>query len=156
MECKLCKKKVAAHAILLDSNPMTKQEFKAARKAKGMTQKELAAYTGSTLSAVQKWETGQNKIPRHVVEKLTKRAALTVSGLSAAEIAVLERNAARKGVGPDEYAADLIRGFLKMSLLIALGLFLAFHVSRSPKRWNAAALKQTAGIAWVKVKQLAK
>ena len=41
----------------------------------------------------------------------------------------------------------------KGSLLITLG-FLALHVSRTPRRWNAAALKQTAAVAWVKVQQL--
>jgi len=101
---------------------MTADQFKTARKSKGMTQRQLCAFLGVSFSAVTKWETGANPIPKWVEEKLLARQEVTLRGLSAAEIAKFQQKAAARGMSADEIAAELIRNFLKLSLL-AFGLF---------------------------------
>jgi len=135
---------------------MDKSEFKAARKSKSMTQKELSTFLGATLSAVQKWETGQNKIPGWVVDKLKKGSSVTLSGLSASEYAEMERNASKKGMTPDEYVSQLVKSFLKLTVFAILFCFLGYHMTRSPKRWTPAALVATAKTALVHVAKLAR
>lgn len=118
---------------------MNAQEFKTARIAKRLTQKELAANLGVSLSAVTKYEGGA-KIPEWVAEKMAaRRTKLEIKDLSAAEIVALEKKAASKGLSVDAIAAELIRSFLKLSLLA----FALFHLSRTPSNWSSKALLAT-------------
>ena len=64
----------------------------------------------------------------------------------------LKAIAKKRGISLSELLRQLAAGALK---LLALA-FLAFHVTRSPKRWTAAALKQTAAVAWTHVQSLAR
>lgn len=121
---------------------MDKTEFKAARKRKSMTQKELSLYLGVTISAVQKWETGQNKIPPWVVERLNRGQSITLTGLSSDEIAAFERRAAQKGVSADSRAAELIKMFIKLGLIAFAALHL-YRVGISPKTCTASAFADT-------------
>lgn len=76
----------------------------------------------------------------------------TTISLSQDMLEKAKRNAEADGRSISNYIEQLLKS-LPVLLLLA---FLAFHVTRSPKRWTASALKQTASVAWVKVKQLAK
>lgn len=94
---------------------MNNIDFKKARKAKGMTQKELASFLGVSYSAVTKWESDNNPVPHWVAEKmLAPQDSISVKGLSAEEIAEFEHAAAEKGKSPDELVTDLIRMFIKL------------------------------------------
>ena len=42
---------------------MTKEELRAWRKAKGLTQGQLAAYLGVKWLAISRWERGERRIP---------------------------------------------------------------------------------------------
>lgn len=118
---------------------MKPKDFKAARIAKNMTQKELAAHLGVSLSAVTKYEGGAS-IPDWIVEKMTShRTELKILGLTAQEILELEKKAASKGVSGDSIAAELIRNFLKLSVIA----FMLFHASRTPADWSSKALMAT-------------
>jgi len=59
----------------------------------------------------------------------------------------IEKEAARKG----KNRVDLINEVLKAALGLILLAFLAFHVTRSPKRWNAEALAATGKAAVQKI-----
>ncbi len=97
---------------------MTAEQFKAARIAKSMTQKELAAFLGdASYSAVTKWETGANPIPKWVEEKLVVPSTLKLSDLSAEELALFEKRAAERGRTPESIYAELVRNFLRLSIL---------------------------------------
>ena len=99
---------------------MTSEQFKTARKAKKMTQRELAVFLNVSLSAVTKWETGANPIPDHVAEKLHVRSVLKISELGADELAVFQKKAAERGRTPDSITAELIRNFIKLSAVAVL------------------------------------
>lgn len=127
---------------------MNASEFKAARLTKKLTQKECATMLGVSLSSVTKYEGGA-PVPDWVAEKMaTPRTSLQIKGLTASEIMALEKRAAAKGISGDEIAAELIRSFLKLSVIA----FVAFHGLRTPLDWSAKALKSSAkaGVAMIK------
>jgi len=122
---------------------MTKEQFKAARKARKLDQKEAAAFLKVSYSAVTKWEAGNNPVPQWVEEKLTEKTGkFVLDGLSAEEIAAINKIAARKGISAESLIADLIRAGLKFGILV----FALCHLWRSPSHWNASALSKTAGV----------
>lgn len=89
---------------------MTKEQFKAARKARKMDQRETASFLNVSYSAVTKWESGNNPVPQWVADKLIdKSGKFVLEGLSAEEIATLNKIAARKGVSAESLIADLVR-----------------------------------------------
>ena len=98
---------------------MNTKELKAARKRKNMTQRELATYLGVSYSALTKYETAQNPIPKWIEDKLAERPqGLVIGDLSADELADLEKKAASRGVSSDKLGAEMIRAFIKLSLLV--------------------------------------
>ena len=100
---------------------MTATEFKQARKARGMNQRELARWLGVSYSAVTKWETNRNPIPSWVTEKLGKRSGMfSLKGLSAGEVKQVEVSAASQGKTVDELVSDLVRASLKLSKILAI------------------------------------
>lgn len=103
---------------------MTKEEFKAERKRKKLNQRELATFLGASYSAVTKWEIGVNEIPHWVEEKMRdRRKGFVVDDLSAAEIAEFEKKAASKGTSSDKLAAEVIRMFLKLSVVCLIARY---------------------------------
>ena len=105
---------------------MTAPEFKAARKARKLDQRQMASFLKASYSAVTKWETGYNPIPEWVAEKLgAPSGTFAVEGLTADEILALQRLAAAQGLRPESLIAGLIRAGLKFAapplLLLSLG-----------------------------------
>jgi DNA-binding XRE family transcriptional regulator len=120
--------------------PMNAKQFKAARKAKGMTQKELSSHLGVSLSAVTKWEGGAT-VPAWVNEKISPPVVdLKIKSLSAAEIQDLEKKAAAKGFNGDSLAAELIRNWIKLSLIT----FTALHLYHTGPVFTFPAITSTA------------
>lgn len=76
----------------------------------------------------------------------------TTISLSDAMFAKAKQNAEADGRSLSNYIEQL----LKALPLLALIAFLALHVTRSPKRWDAASLRQTAAVAVAKIHNLAK
>ena len=76
----------------------------------------------------------------------------TTISLSDESLAKAKKNAEAEGRSLSNYIEQL----LKSAPLLLLGAFLAFHLTRTPKAWNAAALKATASAAWVKLQQVAR
>ncbi len=64
----------------------------------------------------------------------------------------LEKLAKQRGISVSELLRQLAAGTIKIGLF----MFLAFHLTRTPKAWNAAALKATAHAGWVKLQQVAR
>lgn len=125
---------------LAEIYPMKAEDFKSARLAKGMTQKELSKHLGVSLSAVTKWEGGAT-VPPWVIEKMVPAVTeLKIKGLSAAEIQAYEKKAAAKGFSGDSLAAELIRNWIKLSLIA----FAALHLFRSGTDFSERALTSTA------------
>jgi len=97
---------------------MTPQQFKQARKARKMNQKEIAEFLSASYSAVTKWETNQNPIPSWVEEKLRDRSGkFILDSLTPEEVSSLDKIAARKGVSAESLIADLVRAGLKFGLI---------------------------------------
>lgn len=99
---------------------MTAKQFKEAREAKGMNQRELAVFLGASYSAVTKWESNANPIPKWVQEKLVPLQSLLVTELTAEELAEFERKSAERGKSPDGVTADLIRHYIKFFVWIGV------------------------------------
>jgi len=94
---------------------MTPKELKNIRKERGLNQKEMALLLNASYSALTKWETAANPIPKWVEEKLVdRRKGFALKDLTAAEIAEFEEIVARKGGHPDAVAAELVRWYIKM------------------------------------------
>lgn len=89
---------------------MTTTQFKEARKAKNMDQRELASFLKVSYSAVTKWETGKNPIPEWVADRLLdKTGKFILNGFTPEEVMNIQRRAASKGVSSDALIADMVR-----------------------------------------------
>jgi hypothetical protein len=76
----------------------------------------------------------------------------TTISLSDEALAKAKKNAESDGRSFSNYIEQLIN---KAPLLL-LGAFCLFHLTRSPRAWNAAALKATASAAWGHVQRIAR
>lgn len=63
-----------------------------------------------------------------------------------------QKEADKRGISFSELVNGILSGTIKLSLIA----FLALHLTRSPKRWDAASLRQTAAVAVAKIQHLAK
>ena len=100
---------------------MNSPQLKSARAAKGLTQKECAAYLGVSLSTLTKWEGGA-PIPPWVNDKMGHPAAqISVRDLTASEVQAFAKSAASKGLTGDQLAAELIRHWMRLPCIL-LGL----------------------------------
>lgn len=63
-----------------------------------------------------------------------------------------QKEADKRGMSFSEFVNGVLNGTIKL----AIAVLLAYHVARSPKVWNAAALAGTAKAAWVNIQNLTK
>jgi len=96
---------------------ITPEEFKAARKARKMTQLELAKWLNVSYSAVTKWETGKNPVPQWVAEKLQDQKGVFVLDdyFSLDEAAKIHELAKARGMSADGLIAEMVKHLLKFS-----------------------------------------
>lgn len=88
---------------------------------------------------------------KHAPKRSADQSTLTIS--LPKDLKARIENAARKD---NRSTSNFLATELKKLLGILILAFLAFHVTRSPKRWSAAALKQTAAVAVQTIQHLAK
>lgn len=101
----------------------TKQDFIAARKARGMSQREWSNLLGVSYSSVTKWESEKSPAvpPRYIMRQIRELEPGKLKlKLDDATQAKLDKKLAENGKTLDQFIADLLKAVLVIAALYCL------------------------------------
>jgi DNA-binding transcriptional regulator YiaG len=93
---------------------MSGAELRTERENRQMSQEMFGAFLGVSTSAIIKYERGERRVPKHIVEQLRRHQSpiASLEGLSPSELAAFDLAASLQGRSRSDMLVHLIRAFL--------------------------------------------